>query len=224
MSHPSTHRPVHDDESPFRLDPLRQRLPNWLQRFLPSGGGFAHDHEGKALFGFTVFLLSESVIFLSLFVAYFALRLSTPNWLPTGVAGLEVTKPAINTIVLVSSSFVIYYAERALDRHKLKAFRWLWLLTSVMGAYFLIGQAIEWSGLSFKLTTGLFGATFYLLTGFHGLHVFTGILLQITMLIRSFRRGNYDHGHFGVSATALFWHFVDVIWVILFSILYLWHP
>ncbi|WP_082906484.1 cytochrome c oxidase subunit 3 [Phormidesmis priestleyi] len=93
-----------------------------------------------------------------------------------------------------------------------------------MGTYFLIGQAIEWQGLPFKLTTGLFGTTFYLLTGFHGLHVFTGIVLQLIMVVRSFIPGNYDRTHFGVSATSLFWHFVDVIWLILFSLLYLWQP
>jgi cytochrome c oxidase subunit 3 len=135
-----------------------------------------------------------------------------------------VVKPGINTAVLVSSSFVIYFAERALKRRKLNKFRLLWLATSVMGTYFLIGQAIEWSHLSFGLTTGLFGATFYLLTGFHGLHVLTGILLQLLMLARSFIPGNYNSSHWGVSATSLFWHFVDVIWIILFSLLYLWQP
>lgn len=217
-------RPIHLDESPIRFERLLPFLPRWLQRFLPSGGGQADDHHGKGLFGFTVFLLSESMVFLSFFMTYFALRLTTPNWLPPGVPGLEVVQPAINTAVLVSSSFVIYFAERALDRHNLSKFRLLWLTTSLMGTYFLVGQAIEWSHLSFGLTTGLFGTTFYLLTGFHGLHVFAGILLQLLMLARSFRRGNYNKGHFGVSATSLFWHFVDVIWVILFSLLYLWQP
>jgi cytochrome c oxidase subunit 3 len=216
--------PIHIDESPIRFDRWRQSLPNWLQRFLPMGGGNAEDEHGKGMFGFTVFLFSESIIFLSFFATYIALRLTTTPWLPPGVPRLEVVKPGINTAVLVSSSFVIYFAERALKRQKLKQFRWLWLLTSAMGSYFLIGQAIEWSHLSFGLTTGLFGATFYLLTGFHGLHVLTGIFLQLLMLVRSFRRGNYDSGHWGVSATALFWHFVDVIWIILFSLLYLWQP
>ncbi len=91
-----------------------------------------------------------------------------------------------------------------------------------MGTYFLIGQAIEWNHLSFGLTTGLFGATFYLLTGFHGLHVFVGLILQVIMLVRSFLPGNYNGGHFGVSAASLFWHFVDVIWLVLFSLVYLW--
>jgi cytochrome c oxidase subunit 3 len=176
------------------------------------------------MFGFTVFLLSESMVFISFFVAYILLRLTTSHWLPPGVPGLEVVKPAINTAVLVSSSFAIYFAERALERRNLFKFRLLWLTTSLMGTYFLVGQAIEWSGLSFGLTTGLFGASFYLLTGFHGLHVFAGILLQMLMLFRSFKRGNYNKSHFGVSATSLFWHFVDIIWIILFSLLYLWRP
>jgi cytochrome c oxidase subunit 3 len=214
--------PIHLDESPINLERFRQKLPKWLQRFLPSGGGYAHDHHGKGMFGFTVFLLSESMVFFSFFMAYIALRLSTNPWLPPGVSRLEVTKPAINTVILVSSSFVIYFAERALKRHKINKFRFLWLLTSVMGTYFLVGQAIEWSHLSFRLTTGLFGATFYLLTGFHGLHVLVGVLLQLLMLARSFIPGNYNSSHFGVSATSLFWHFVDVIWIILFSLLYLW--
>lgn len=220
MSNP----PRHIDESPVRFDLLHGRLPSWLKRYLPIGGGDAFDHHGKGLFGFTVFLLSESMVFASFFLAYFALRLTTPNWLPAGVSGLAVVKPAINTAVLVSSSFVIYFAERALQRNKLGTFRLLWLLTSAMGTYFLIGQAIEWRGLPFQVTTGLFGATFYLLTGFHGLHVLTGIVLQLLMFGRSFIPGNYNRTHFGVSAASLFWHFVDVIWLVLFSLLYLWQP
>ncbi|BAY47572.1 cytochrome c oxidase subunit III [Kalymmatonema gypsitolerans NIES-4073] len=213
------------DESPIRLDKLRRSLPNWLQRFLPIGGGNAEDEHGRTLFGFTVFLLSESIVFLSFFFTYIALRLTTSNWLPPGVSGPELSAFTIfNTVVLLSSSFVIQSAENALKRRKITRFRLLWLITSVMGIYFLIGQAIEWNNLNFGLTTGLVGGTFYVLTGFHGLHVLVGVLLQILMLIRSFIRGNYNKGHFGVSATTLFWHFVDVIWVILFSLLYLWQP
>jgi cytochrome c oxidase subunit 3 len=91
-----------------------------------------------------------------------------------------------------------------------------------MGAYFLYGQAVEWSGLTFGFTSGTFGGTFYLLTGFHGLHVLTGILLMGLMLAKSFLPGNYAGGEEGVIATSLFWHFVDVIWIILFVLLYVW--
>ena len=91
-----------------------------------------------------------------------------------------------------------------------------------MGAYFLISEVKEWLGLYFGLSKGLFAGTFYLLAGFHALHVFSGMILQIFMLISSFIRGNCNKCHVGVSATTLFWHFVDVIWVRLFSLIYLW--
>ncbi len=214
--------PAHRDESPIRFDLFHGKLPDWLRRYLPIGGGDSTDHHGKGLFGFVVFLLSESIVFASFFTTYFALRLTTQPWLPPGIPNLDIGKPAISTVVLVSSSFVAYFAERALKRGKLTQFRLLWALTSAMGIYFLAGQAIEWSHLPFGLKTGLYGATFYLLTGFHGLHVFAGIILQLLMLVRSFLPRNYEGGHFGVSAASLFWHFVDVIWVALFSMIYLW--
>lgn len=182
----------------------------------------SHDEAGNSLFGFIIFLLSESVIFLSFFTAYIVYKTNATDWLPDGVSGLEIREPAINTVVLVSSSFVIYIAEKFLHRSNLWGFRLFWLLTMAMGSYFLYGQAVEWSSLEFGFTDGVFGGTFYLLTGFHGLHVFTGILLQGIMLIRSFFLSNYDKGQFGVEATSLFWHFVDVIWIILFVLIYIW--
>ena len=81
---------------------------------------------------------------------------------------------------------------------------------------------IEWSELSFSLQSGVFGGMFYLLTGFHGLHVITGILLMGLMLYRSFLPNNYKGGEMGVESVSLFWHFVDVIWIILFVLIYLW--
>lgn len=181
-----------------------------------------HDEAGNSLFGFVVFLLSESVIFLSFFAGYALFKTTLSDWLPPGVSGLEVKEPAINTVVLVSSSFVIYIAEKFLHRDNLWGFRAFWLATMAMGSYFLFGQAKEWAGLPFGFTSGTFGGMFYLLTGFHGLHVLTGILLQLIMLVRSFLPGNYDKGEFGVTATSLFWHFVDVIWIILFVLIYVW--
>ena len=177
----------------------------------------------RLMFGFTVFLLSESMVFVSLIMSYIILRLTAQQWLPPGVSGPELsTETIINTVVLLSSSGVIYFAERALDKGNIWLFRLLWLTTSAMGAYFLAGEIKEWLGLDFGINTGLVGGTFYLLTGFHALHITVGILLQMLMLLRSFRRGNYRGGSYGVSAVSLFWHFVDVIWIFLFSLLYLW--
>ncbi|OKH19949.1 heme-copper oxidase subunit III [[Limnothrix rosea] IAM M-220] len=183
----------------------------------------SHEHEeDNRMFGFIVFLLSESVIFISFFVGYIVYKTTATDWLPAGVTGLEIREPAINTVILVSSSLVIYVAERFLHKENLWGFRIFWLLTMAMGSYFLYGQAVEWQGLEFGFTSGVYGGIFYLLTGFHGLHVFTGVLLQGIMLGRSFLPNNYVGGQFGVEATSWFWHFVDVIWIILFGLIYLW--
>lgn len=188
----------------------------------PSGSIPSNLQRDNLAFGFPVFLLSESVIFVSFFVTYALLRWKNPAWFPPGVSGLDIPKAAINTVILVSSSGVIYFAERALDRQQLTKFRRLWLLTAVLGVIFLIGQAIEWRNMPFGLDAGLAGATFYLLTGFHGMHVFTGVVLLLYMYFRSLVPGNYNAGHQGISAVSLFWHFVDAIWIVLFLLLYIW--
>ena len=188
----------------------------------PHGQAGHAGHGGHNLTGIVIFLLSESIIFLAFFAGYAVLKSSSPIWLPEGVEGLEVREPLINTVVLVSSSFVAWFAERALRRHNLWAFRALWALPMAMGSYFVVGQAIEWASLPFSLQSGIYGGSFYLLTGFHGLHVISGILLMGLMLARSFRPGNYDNGDAGVTMVSLFWHFVDVIWIVLFVLIYVW--
>ena len=103
-----------------------------------------------------------------------------------------------------------------------------WTSTTLvlLGFIFVGFQAYEYmhaySDLNLKLTTGIYGSTFYMLTGFHGLHVISGILLMGLMLYRSFIPGNYDKGEMGVESISLFWHFVDVIWIILFILIYVW--
>ena len=192
---------------------------------IPPTGPIASHGEGHvnhSLTGFIIFLCSESVIFLAFFSGFAVLKTSALNWLPAGVEGLEWRMPLINTVVLVSSSGTIWLAEQFKARENIWGFRAFWLLTMALGAYFLYGQAVEWSGLSFAFTSGVFGGTFYLLTGFHGLHVATGVLLMTLMLVKSFIPGNYAKGEEGVQATSLFWHFVDVIWIILFVLIYVW--
>lgn len=196
--------------------------PKLNSNAIPVSTHLEEAEEDHRLFGFIVFLLSESVIFFSFFVGYIVYKTNATDWLPTGFEGLEIREPLINTIVLVSSSFVIYFAERFLHKENLWGFRLFWLLTMAMGAYFLYGQAVEWNALPFGFKDGVFGGTFYLLTGFHGLHVLTGVLLQGIMLGRSFIPNNYEGGEYGVAATSLFWHFVDVIWIVLFLLIYVW--
>ena len=179
-------------------------------------------HDGHNITGFIIFLCSESIIFFAFFVGYGVLKISAPVWYPEGISGVDVKMPFINTVILVSSSFVIYFAEKCLHKKNLWGFRIIWFLTMLMGSYFVYGQYVEWSELTFSLQSGAFGGMFYLLTGFHGLHVITGILLMAFMLFRSFLPDNYKDGEMGVESVSLFWHFVDVIWILLFALIYLW--
>jgi cytochrome c oxidase subunit 3 len=117
---------------------------------------------------------------------------------------------------------VIHNADVAIKKNEVAAFRMWFLITMAMGATFLAGQLYEYAHLEFGLKTNLFSSTFYVLTGFHGLHVLVGILMMGGVLWRSRRVGHYSsEKHFGIEAAEVYWHFVDVIWVLLFTILYI---
>ena len=200
-------------DQPQALDPSEVHAP---------AAGHHSEHPDLRLFGFIVFLVSESMLFLGLFVAYFTFRAVAPSWPPVGTPDLEVLLPGINTIILLSSSFVIHNADVAVKKNNVSGFRIWFLLTMAMGITFLAGQIYEYNHLEFGLKTNLFSSTFYVLTGFHGLHVLVGILMMGAVLWRSRQEGHYSaQSHFGIEAVEVYWHFVDVIWVLLFLILYI---
>lgn len=180
------------------------------------------EHPDLRLFGFVLFLISESMLFVGLFVAYGAFRVVADSWPPVGTPELELLLPGINTVILLSSSFVIHQADVAIKKGDVGGVRKWFGVTMFMGAVFLAGQIYEYMHLEFGLTSHLFGSTFFVLTGFHGLHVFVGIVLMGIVLLRSLKDGHYSQEkHFGVEAAEVYWHFVDVIWIILFTLLYL---
>ena len=180
------------------------------------------EHPDHRMLGIIVFLVAEGMIFLGLFVAYATFRLVAPAWPPEGTPKLELLLPGINTIILISSSFVIHNADTAIKQNDVKGLQKWFAITAAMGAIFLAGQLYEYFHLEFGLTTNLFASTFYVLTGFHGLHVCFGLVLMLAVLWRSLKPGHYSNEkHFGVEAAEIYWHFVDVIWIILFVLLYL---
>lgn len=180
------------------------------------------EHPDLRMFGVVTFLVSESMIFLGLFVAYLTFRAVSPVWPPEGTPEKELVLPTINTIILVASSFVIHKADTAIKANQVKSMQTWLLITAAMGAVFLAGQAYEYATLGFGLKTNLFASTFYVLTGFHGLHVFVGLVLMSIVLVRSLKPNHYSsEKHFGVQATELYWHFVDVVWIVLFVLLYI---
>lgn len=201
------------------LDPTKTELNYHHAEEVEAHGVVHHDHR---IFGVIVFLIAEGMIFLGLFVAYLTFRAVAPTWPPQGTPELELLLPGINTIILISSSFVIHNADTAIKKNDVQGLRKWFAITAVMGAIFLAGQLYEYFHLEFGLTTNLFASTFYVLTGFHGLHVCFGLLLITAVLWRSLKQGHYSsEHHFGVEAAEIYWHFVDVVWIVLFLLLYI---
>lgn len=181
-----------------------------------------HAHPDHRVLGVIVFLIAEAMIFLGLFTAYLTFRAVAPTWPPEGTPELELLLPGVNTIILISSSFVIHNADVAVKKNDVKGLQKWFAITAVMGAIFLVGQLYEYFHLEFGLKTNLFASTFYVLTGFHGLHVLFGLVLILGVLWRSRKPNHYSQtSHFGVEAAEIYWHFVDVVWIVLFILLYL---
>jgi cytochrome c oxidase subunit III len=179
------------------------------------------EHQDLRVFGLLTFLISESLMFGGFFATYLVLRAGAIVWPPEGTE-VELLVPAINTIVLVSSSFVIHMGDSAIKKGDVNGLRRWYVATALMGAAFLGGQVYEYLTLGYGLTTNIFANCFYLLTGFHGLHVFIGLLLILGVLWRSRRSGHYSvTKHVGVEMAEIYWHFVDIIWIVLFTLLYI---
>ncbi len=179
------------------------------------------EHPDYRTFGLFTFLLSESLMFGALFAVYLSYRGGAAQWPPEGTE-VELLLPAINTIILVSSSFVIHLGDNAVKRNDIPGLRKWYGLTALMGAIFLAGQVYEYMNLGYGLSTNLFSNCFYVMTGFHGLHVLLGICLILGVIWRSRRQGHYSsHKHTGVEMAEIYWHFVDIIWIVLFALIYI---
>lgn len=180
-----------------------------------------HGHHDFRMFGLVLFLIAESMIFFGLFSGYMIYYATSPEW-PLGGIELELLLPGINSIILISSSFVMHKGQSAIRNNDVKGLRFWFTLTAIMGFIFLAGQLYEYAHTGFGLTDNLFTSCFYVLTGFHGLHVTAGLLFILAVLWRSLKEGHYSaSSHFGVEASELYWHFVDVVWIILFGLVYL---
>jgi len=176
--------------------------------------------------GTIVWLSSELMFFSALFAMYFTIRSVTgsQNW-PPAETHLNVVFGSINTTVLVLSSLTCQIGVFAAERGDVAKLRRWFILTFLMGAFFIGGQVYEYTGLVQENTTissTPFGSVFYLTTGFHGLHVTGGLLAFLLVLGRTYVSRRFTHEQ-ATSAIVVsyYWHFVDVVWIGLFSTIYL---
>jgi cytochrome c oxidase subunit 3 len=170
--------------------------------------------------GTVVWLASELMFFSGLFAAYFTLRAGNDGpWPPEGVE-LETGVAAAFTALLVLSSVTMQLAIHHLGHARVQQFRQWTLVTAVLALIFLLNQAREWATVDFSPDSHPFGSAFFVMTGFHGLHVLGGVVAMVVMLGRSalpgFGRGDLP----SADVVSYYWHFVDVVWIALFATLF----
>jgi cytochrome c oxidase subunit 3 len=194
-----------------------------------------HEHHGppeahassridRQTLGILLFIVSEVMLFGSFFAAYFFIRVvaTVGPWPPDGLT-LPVSVAGVNTAILVSSSFTIHYALESIRRGNRTGLKLGLVLTWMLGATFLFIQINEYVHLGFSARDLGFGSIFYSLTGLHGAHVFVGLCLLSFASIRAFRGhfGSEEKDHLGVEVPGIYWHFVDIMWIIVFLTVYI---
>jgi len=191
-------------------------------------GYHTHKLELSLRIGILLFILSEVFFFVSFFWAFYDSSLSPSVelglvWPPMGIIPLSVySVPLLNTVILLTRGITVTWAHHSLINNFFsKSFLSL-LLTIVLGVYFLYMQYIEYSEAQFAISDGVYGSTFFIATGFHGIHVMVGTLfLSYSLYNLVGAKLLYNH-HFSFEAAAWYWHFVDVVWLILFISIYWW--
>lgn len=178
----------------------------------------ALDRRDVSWWGMGLFIATEAALFIYLLASYFYVGNSAATWPPL-VPSLQIT--GFNTVLLVLSSVTAIIAERSVKHDRMGAFRAWLVITIVLGATFLTFQMYEYSTLEFHAQSDAYGSFFYLITGLHGAHVALGLFMLLYVAIRAFA-GHFDRvRHSAVRNAILYWHFVDVVWLVVFTTLYL---
>jgi cytochrome c oxidase subunit 3 len=173
------------------------------------------------LVGVLLFITSEVMFFAGLFAAYFTLRAAHGNpWPPEGFHP-EIEVALVLLAILLTSSFTMEYAVRRIKRGDRTGLVRGLALTLVLGILFLIGQLYDYATLGFGVSNGVYGTVFYTLTGFHGAHVFGGVVAIAVMYFRGLGGQFSARHHAAVEGVSWYWHFVDIVWVGLVTALYI---
>ncbi len=191
-------------------------------------GYHTHKLEISLRVGMLLFILSEVFFFVSFFWAFYDASLAPRAelglaWPPKGILPLSVySVPLLNTVILLTSGVTVTWAHHAIINNYFNKSVVSLAVTVVLGAYFMYMQYIEYNEASFALSDGVYGSTFFMATGFHGFHVTVGTIFLFYVLVALVRGQLLSSHHFSFEAAAWYWHFVDVVWLILFVSIYWW--
>ncbi len=187
-------------------------------------------------YGMILFIASEVMFFVAWFWAYFDVALFPTDahqvmraefiggvWPPKGIETFDPWHlPLLNTLILLTSGTTVTWAHHALLHDDREGVKWGLIITIVLGAAFTCVQAYEYSHAAFNFKGNIYGATFFMATGFHGFHVIIGTIFLTVCLIRAMAGHFKPTQHLGFEFAAWYWHFVDVVWLFLFSCIYVW--
>lgn len=178
--------------------------------------------------GIILFIVSEIFFFISFFWAFFHRSLSPTIelgilWPPIGIISLNPFQiPLLNTIILLTSGITVTWAHHRLIENNFSQITQGLFFTIILGIYFTILQIYEYIEISYTIADSVFGSTFFLATGFHGIHVLIGTTFLLICLIRHLNNHFSKNHHFGFEAATWYWHFVDIVWLFLFISIYWW--
>lgn len=186
-------------------------------------------------YGMILFIASEVMFFVAWFWAYFdaslypgeaiqfsRTELTGGHWPPDGIETFDPWHlPLINTLILLTSGTTVTWAHHALLEDNREELKWGLILTVGLGALFTVFQVYEYQHAAFGFSGHIYGATFFMATGFHGFHVIVGTIFLLVCLLRALNGGFTPKQHFGFEAAAWYWHFVDVVWLFLFVVIYI---
>ena len=187
-------------------------------------------------YGMILFIASEVMFFVAWFWAYFDASLfageaqqylraefTGGQWPPVGIEVIDAWHlPLFNTLLLLTSGTTVTWAHHALLEEDREGLKWGLVLTVILGSVFTAVQVYEYAVAPFGFKESIYGATFFMATGFHGFHVFIGTIFLIVCLVRAYQGDFTKEKHFGFEAAAWYWHYVDVVWLFLFVSIYLW--
>lgn len=191
-------------------------------------GYHTHKLEYRLRIRILFFILSEVCFFVSFFWAFYDASIAPTidigiSWPPKGITPLSVySVPLLNTVILLTRGITVTWAHHALINNFYNKTALRLLITVLLGAYFIVMQFVEYNEASFAMADGVYGSTFFMATGFHGIHVTIGALFLLYVLINLVQGKLLYNHHFSFEAAAWYWHFVDVVWLILFLSVYWW--
>ena len=171
--------------------------------------------------GMVILIATEATVFGGLLSAYFFVRASSDQWPQGGIRPPNLARISVFTVVLLASSVPLFWGEHAIRRGRTRQLRIALLISFLMGLAFVVNQVVEFGSLEFSAGDNAYASLFIVITGLHGLHLVAGLLMSAVVQIKA-GKGWFDAGrHQSVTLFSMYWHFVDVVWILVFTSLYL---